>query len=203
MPRIVVTLIFLFAAVDLKDTWEAGPPAFKAENKELNPSVKFEGEKMIVSNRGNGISTKRFPNGATFSTTWKWTKGREEGNYHDHLCVAFATDGKQRAWPGEIESGIVVRFNSGSGSVGVEKWEKDKKDPKLLAFKDGLTFKRGVAYTLRIVHLPDAVIVSVDDQRVITAEGVYRGDKIAVYNREPVAGVEKESELTEVSLVPE
>ena len=197
-----VLLCWLLCAADVKDTWEAGPPAFKTEQEEFQPSVRFEEKKVVLENRGILVSKKSFPEGAVFTATWRWISGEEQGKYQDHLCVVFATDGKQRAWPAEIEAGLVVRFNPASGSVGIEKHEKGSKDNALLAFKDGLKFERNTGYKLRIVHSPKGVEVNVDGKKIVSAEVVMKGDKVAGYDREPVAGIKKKSELEEPDVVP-
>jgi hypothetical protein len=159
---------------------------------------------ITLRNRGRAVVTENCPDGAIVKFDWKWTEGDLEKKYPDHLCVALLTDNLHRKkWSHELAHGVVVRFNPGSGGVGIEGWLPDKDEGDSLAFKDGFTFEKGKEYAIVVSYTPEKVSVTVDRGEPIVAviPVKYRsGARLGVYNREPVAGIVKESVLTKVSV---
>lgn len=189
-----LVMCMLLSASPTED-WQEG------QMTRLLPSVNVTDDVVTLRNRGL-IASRRSYDEATVSFVWKWTKGEEAGKYQDHLCVVFGTDGSQRSWAYEIQEGVLVRFNPGSGGVTVEQWLRDKDDGVRLGSKDGFTFARDTEYSMRIVVAKGKLTVSVDGNEAVTIDlpKEHRGGKVAIYNREAVAGVVKESKLTKLTI---
>lgn len=185
----------LLLAASPTDDWEESPAT------RLSPSVHITDDVVTLRNRGLIVSQRSYDD-ATVSCVWTWTKGDERGQYQDHLCVVFGTDGNQRRWAQEIQYGILVRLNPGSGGITVEQWQKDKDDGVRLGSKEGFTFARDTGYDVRIVAAQGKLTVSINGKQAITVDlpKAYRGGKVAIYNREAVAGIVKESTLAKLTI---
>ncbi len=177
--------------------FDVGPPAYAVATQ---PLVLRQPGSLILRNRGIAVTKDAYPDGAKITFDWTWTEGVEEKKYHDHLCVAVMTDGKQRAkWSHELQGGVVVRFNPGSGGVTIEGWSAGKDEGESLASKTGLVFEKGKSYAIMVEYTKTELVVSVDGKAVVDAKipAKYRGegDKVAFYNRESVAGIPHASTL--------
>lgn len=198
MLTAVVVAVLFFGAIE--DQWKVTLPfEVKKDLEQFAPSVKFNRKSATLRNRGSMATKEDYAEGATFRATWRWTKGKEEGKYHDHLIVAFFSSGNHRQKRSyEVVDGLSFRFNPGAGGVAVEHFEADK-DPVFVAKKTGLIFERDKDYQITVEATKKHFIVSIDGNAVLkgnTPEGLI-GKKIVVYNREPNAGVEMESILTD------
>jgi len=168
----------------------------------LAPYVHITDECVTLRNRGILVSKKMYDEVA-ISFTWKWTEGDEAGKYQDHLCVVFGTDGEQRpAWSHEIDHGTLVRLNPGSGGITVELWQTAAREARQLGSKDGFTFARGMEYDVRMVVKDGKLTVFVDGTEAVTVDlpKEYQRGRVAIYDRESVAGVVKESQLTKLAI---
>lgn len=195
----LVTVLFGVAA----EQWDVVRPFKVSEDKkQFSPDVIIKDSSVTLRNRGTLVSKDEYPAGATIKTTWKWTKGTAEGKYHDHLLVVLFSSGKQEKWPFEVTDGLSIRFNPGAGVVSVEHLAIGK-DPVVVAKAADLTFERDKEYALEITADRKNVAIKIDGKEVVAGkvpEGL-AGKKIVVYNREPVAADEKESILTNLTLV--
>jgi hypothetical protein len=199
-------LLLVSVAYGAEPAFESGTSPFKVrdEAKQFAPTAVVRDDAITLRNRGVAVSKADYPAGATVSFSWKWTEGDLEKKYPDHLCVVVLTDGVLREkWSHEIAKGVLVRFNPGSGAVQVEGWLADKNESEQLASKDGFTFEKGKEYAVKIAYTPAKVVVTVDGGGPIEAAVPEKfrmgGKKICFYNREPVAGIVKESVLTKLS----
>jgi hypothetical protein len=195
-------LPLLCAAAD--PTFDVGPPAYAVATQPL--VLRADNGSLVLRNRGIAVTKDVYPDGATVTSDWAWLEGVPEMKYQDHLCVAVLTDGKQRTkWSHEIQKGVVVRFNPGSGGIGIEGWLADKDESELFAFKDGFTFEKKTKYAISVEYSKAEITVSVDGKAVVDAKipEKYRGggDKVAFYNRESVAGVPHASKLEKIEIV--
>jgi len=200
--KIVLVMVVLCAAIE--EQWNVILPfEVKKGAEQFSPSVKFDKKIVTLRNRGSIATKESYGEGATFKTTWRWTKGKEEGKYHDHLLVVFFSSGNHRPkWPCEVIDGLSFRFNPGAGGISVEHLEADK-DPVSVKKKAELVFERDKDYQVVVQATPKNFIVSIDGNVVLQGDvpkGL-TGKKIVVYNREPVAGVEMESVLTDPLLI--
>lgn len=191
-------------AESVKAAWEPVKPAFKANKEKFDPTVEFQKDGTIVmANRGMLLSRNEFPKGATVKCRWSWIS--EEPNvYPDQLAVALRTDGdRKRQWSFEIDDALVVRLNPHStGSVFVQIYERGK-DEVEIGRKQGIAFKMGDSHDIEITDLGDRITVRIDgkevlEQKVDPSDG--GGKKVAVYNREPVAGKRKVSTATDLTI---
>lgn len=185
--------------------WTAGPKHAPIAGKD--PKVTFGKDAVTLQNRGSVVSNESYPKGATLSCLWKWTKGVEEGKYHDSLAICLRTDGKlKEQWSHEIKEAVVVRFEPAGGSIIVTK-EKEGDETEVYFRKDD-TFKikmeKGTEYALKIVDRKDAIEVYFDGKLVYKGKlpAKSRNYRWAIYNREGVANVFHESVLRELKIAP-
>lgn len=201
--QLFLVLCFPLLGFSAEPSLDTGPPAYAVATQ---PLVLRGRESIILRNRGIVITKDEFRTGGILTFDWAWTEGVEEMKYHDHLCVAVLTDGKQREkWSHELQKGVVVRLNPGSGGIGIEGWLTDKNESELLAFKDGLTFEKGKQYKISVEFSKAAIAVSVNGKAVVDAKipEAYQGggNKLAFYNREAVAGIPHASTLSKIDIV--
>lgn len=201
---VLVTFAFLFSAPAANSQesikWKAGPPAFKVKEglEKFAPVVKIEGDKILIRNRGLLVSEKQHKAGATLEFTSKWTQGKDEGFYQDVMTVVFKTTGEQRAkWSHEISDGIAVRFAAHGKTVSVEHFKVGEQSPVLLA-RAQFVSERGKEQTIKISEDQSVISIHVDEKEVLFCKiPILDGPAyIALYNREPVAAVEQEWQVT-------
>jgi hypothetical protein len=190
----------------LQKDWESVQPfEFETKKKELKPETKIGKQSITLRNRGM-VTTKKEYNkdekGKTVvSLTWKWVKG--EGNtYDDHLALVLRTDGTQRqkrSW--EAENGILVKFTPGQVILAQIKGDYHE---GLATATIGVTL--GEENQIRVTDDGQQVEVyfGTGKDPIISKQVGRINDltdrKISLYNREPVAGVEHESYLTNVKI---
>lgn len=171
--------------------------------KTLAPSVQQNREKRtcILRNRGTIVSQQMYPDDVTLSFTWKWTEGDLEKKYPDHLAIVLFSSAEQKKWPFEVDEGVVIRFNPGARHAIVQHF-KEAQEVTRLATMDGLTFDKNTKYKIKIEATKATIVVSVDGEKVLEAKvpEELKGQKVLIYNREPVAGIVKESVLTELTI---
>lgn len=200
-----------FTLADPKKADKAGfdiaEPAFKTKKNELDPVAEIKDDSTVVlANRGLILSKGEFKEGCVVRLKWTWTS-EDTMTYPDHLMVVFRTNGKQKEkWTFGIDEGLQVRLNPhGKGFVEVEKWEKDKEGVSLLGrSKDDVSFSTDKTHDITISDAGDVIVVEVDGKEVLRQKvdpkdgsGTW---KIAIYNREPVAGFRKVSTLTDLKV---
>lgn len=180
--------------------WRAGDSVSEAEG-EFKQSVQI-GADGAVTLRNRGMLVSRQPHAkAVVSLRWKWTEGhRENGPYPDHLAVVLRTGGQQRAdWAFEIVDGIVVRLcPSAGGFVTIEEF-KPVGVPRQLA-RAAVALKKGTVYALKVDDEGTLIRVSVDGKELLSFPVQEGQGRVSLYNREPVAGVVKESVVTELRI---
>jgi hypothetical protein len=178
--------------------WDINLPI--PNNGDQSSSVTIDGEMITLRNRGTLVSKQEYPNGAVVSATWRWTQGRVEGKYHDCLTIGVFTSGKQPQWSFEVDDGIVVGFNPAGESISVHRM---RRDPERLAITK-MRFEKDRDYRIVVEATLATLTVLVDGKKMVSC-GLPRdrgGKRIAVYNREPVAAVVKESVLTQLKILP-
>lgn len=147
---------------------------------------------IVLTNRGIAVTKVEFEQKPfEFNFRWLWTEGREADRYHDTLAVALWTSSKQKQeWSHEIEDGFVVKFMPHQSRIVVHHHKQGEKSPTDIAEVTDLEFKRYIPYHILIRCYGKKLVVIVDSKTVIdeTIPAMKKG-KIAVYNREPVAGV--------------
>jgi hypothetical protein len=187
----VVLLVAFLSAVG--DDWDAACPA-------PDSTVTFRQTAATLQNRGTLVSKKPFPNGAIVTTTWRWTKGPIETKYPDMLVFAFFTTGKQRPWAHEITDGAVVRFGP-PDTIYIQR--STPGEFETLA-KGEMKMVMGTDYKIAIEATPAEIRVLVDDKLIASAplKETFTGQKVAIYNREGVGGVLKESLLLNLIVLP-
>ena len=165
----------------------------------------IEGRTITLQNRGIVLSKEEFPDGCCISFQWKWTKGREAGAYQDVLAVAFCTDGKLNRWPHEVAEGVVVRLQAHAKEIQIA-YIKEGTDARPQSRKPDVPIERDTWYMVRIVCGDDEIAVYFGHDH---SKPILRGPMpsdlgeehlVAIYNREIVAGVVKESVLRDVEL---
>ena len=115
LPLVFLCSLPLLCAA-AEPAFDVGPPAYRVQTQPL--ALRDKDGSLILRNRAIVVTKDAYPDGATVTSEWTWTEGVEEMKYQDHLCVAVLTDGKQREkWSHELQRGVVVRFNPGSGGV--------------------------------------------------------------------------------------
>ena len=82
------------------------------------------------------------------------------------------------------------------GQVRVEEFKKDG-DSRLLA-REPIALTKGTEYTLKVEDEGDTIRVTVDGKGLLAVPVQEGKGLVALYNREPVAGVAKESVVTEL-----
>lgn len=169
----------------------------------LSPTATVDGDSIQLANRGVVVSKTSYPQGFTLAFDWKWIEGSKVGAYEDVLTVAFRTDGKLNAkWSHEIVEALVATFQAHDGKITIERRLPGKPGETLAAIR-GITFKRNQVYQIE-VRDDEELEVSVNQGRIaylkIPAPQRGKDSKVAIYNREAVAGVRKVSKLSHVSL---
>lgn len=203
-------------AQNLQDTWEVGKSYVGTDEKKfkipddprynhLRPVSEVTKNTIALVNRGLVVTKQPIPENQQMfvSFNWSWVEGRESDRYPDHLVVALYTTGTQRQnWSHEVVDGVVVRFDPTEKQMSIQHHQKgDEFKPKLLAAKD-MEFKRFESYQVTISEREGKIYVVLNGQRMLEASvpPVTFGRKIALYNREPVAGVRHVSLLSNVEL---
>ncbi len=210
---LAVTVVFCTAVVaalagEQSTTWKAGEPAFtKSKDKKFHSSATIDNEKVTatLNNRGIILSTADYPDGAELSLTWEWKEGKDEGAYQDVLSVVVMTDGAQRPWSHEIRSGVAVQFSAPDSSIFVRRYISDEHSPKLLAKQTHVSFERNKKYGLRIAYDKTNLQVFMGDDRepLVSADlPPITNARIALYNREPVAGHLQLTQITNLFVNP-
>lgn len=173
-------------------------PVVPVSTTKLDPPEVIDYVSLI--NRKPQVSSRYYPQGATVRGLWKWKKGG--GKYPDHLCVTFFTDGRQRKWPQEVDSGLVVRFTADSVSIATHHPTGDKP----LKTVGNLSFKKGTSYDIEVDCTLERVTVTVDGKEIAAADVPkdFRrvGGKIFFYNREKVGGTDHVSGIWNVRMEP-
>ncbi len=181
---------------DLNKMWKEGP-AFETMFKKLPPTAKIKDDMVTLKNRGLLLSKAEYKNGFRLSFTWQWVEG--EGSYPDILAVALKTDGAQRAWPGEIDNGIVVRF--GPRRTAIEHWKSGEDGDPNPETKD-FAAEKNTTYKIVIEEKDGDVSVTINDVQLRRRiEGV-KNYRIAIFNREPTAMTLHESWIQDLRLTP-
>lgn len=164
----------------------------------IHSSVQFKDNEIVLRNRGTILSKESFEQGVVVEVTWKWTAG------DDFLTIGLSTDGRQRGWAHDLYEGIVVRVNpAGKGIITIERLTDGENDsPELIASTKALSFPRDTPFKLRIVDDGTHITVIVDGKEVLKAAAKDRGklSRVALFNREAVAGVQHESVLTDLTV---
>lgn len=202
----VLSLFLTTTATQAQELFVASPTGFKVEGRpELSSSVAFNGSEVRLANRGMVVSEKAnvFDVGAEVSATVTFLEG--DGTYADSLSVAFHTDGKRAPKYGEVASGIVVAFESHVDRIVIRHMIPEAKDGNpILAQVDGITMENGKPYSIRVVERRGKVTVEFDGKEVLAAtipvDAVFQGHYVALYNREPNAGVRKVTRLEKLIL---
>jgi hypothetical protein len=197
-------LLFSLCVVSASNDWIVQKPVAGANSPAgLLSAVEWREGAAVLQNRGTLLSKESFEAGLTLECTWKWTKGSETGKYHDHLCICLATDGRQRGWSHEITEGILIRFNPGSSAILVSR-HRDEAPDELLATTEDFPMARGTLHKLKIVDDGKRLEIYFDDleKPALVTNVKVRGKsrRVAIYNREPVAGDIKESVLANLTI---
>lgn len=181
--------------------WEPVLHSSKFKGKpELDAQVRLEKDRIVLRNRGMIVSKKEFPKDKgkiVVSFTCKWNKG--DGAYQDDLAIILRTSAEQRQqWSHEVLNGLLVRLNLTAGEVQVVQVQGKNHE---LVGQSGHMFKNNVEYKVRIIDDGQRLQIFIDDGK----EPVFDknapphdtdGKKIALYDREPVGGVEHEVIIT-------
>lgn len=205
MQNVLTVCVLAVSFVVSDDTWEAGPPAIKVGDAEVDSRAVIEKDSITLRNRGIAVSKKSFPKGATFQCFWKCTEGGDSGSSDaDVLAVVFRTDGAQRERPYEIREGLVVKFQAHARRISLEHWKDGVKSPDILAEVNDIEMKKGVDHKIKIVDHAGKVDVYFEDfsTPILTKEypkDLLRSDRVAAYNREPMGGL-KVAVLSDVKI---
>ena len=168
----------------------------------MSPTIDIaEDGTVTFANRRALVSKDDFPKGCTIKCKWQWTAG-DPGKYPDHFAIVLRTNGKQRKWPHEAEEGFVVKLNPSEGGFVQVSEFKQELPPQEVARKRDLGFGQSTIHDIEVTDGGDKIIVKVDgkdalDVRVEKERGPF---KVAMYNREPVAGIRKVSRVTDLHI---
>jgi hypothetical protein len=104
----------------------------------------------------------------------------------------------------QIEEGLVVRFNpAGEGNVHLEEWKGGK---STLLASGQVEMKPSAAYQVHVTDRDSEISVRVGARQVLryrAGDDVFsKSRKVAIYNREGVAGVKKVSTLRGLFIAP-
>ncbi len=171
----------------------------------LRPHATVGEKSIFFENRGiartkNPVAKKK---PVTLEFTVIFLEGQEGERYHDSFAVVLHTSGNQReAWPHEISDGIAVKLMAHQNRIVIHHYKPGVFTPDLVNDAGGIVFKRYQPYKLKIVDDGNHNLkVFVDEKEMINAKiPETEGDQIALYDREPVAGVRKTLIVMYVSL---
>lgn len=209
---------------NLQKQWKEGEPAFRVpeEHEEYKPDANFEDDVVTLKNRGRIVSRESYPNGSTIEFTWTWKNDKDDEEadrlYPDHLAVVLRTSGKPQKEPAfEIQDGIALRFMPNDRCIypdlfrGYE--EGKRKGPERFRDENGkkmhskeLEMQEDTPYKVKVVDRDDSIQVFFGDNPEPVLELTRKhglpdrpeepeNNLVAIYDREPVAGVIKESKL--------
>ena len=199
MRQFVFLVLSAAFAVEFDDQWEIAPSPVKANLQKFKPEVNLMGDIVVLQKRGLLLSKKEYKE-FDLAFEWKWLNDPPDETYPDHLCVVLATDGKQREdWSHEIQKGLVIRFipNLG-GSVSIVDENGIQEGVELIK-KDQIGLERAKIHKIKITYAKEILTVEVNKEAIQIKRSNLKG-KIAIYNRERVGGVIKESQLTKLRL---
>ena len=204
MKKLILMLLVVVAAESkaaayARNDWKVGELVAPGSAAMIN------GRTITLRNRGIVLSKKEFPRGCYMSFQWKWTKGREAGAYQDVLAIAFHTDGELNKWPHEVLKGLVVRFEAHGKDIQIA-YMKEGTDARPQSRKSDVPIERDTWYEVTIVCGREQIAVYFGDDhskpilRAPMPSDLGEDHLVAIYNREIVAAVVKESILKEVRL---
>ncbi len=163
------------------------------------PDVQLDHGRLILTNRGYLISRDEFPDGVSIEFQWMWTDGRK--SYCDDLTVAVRTSGTHRgAWPHEVDDGIAIRFCPEQKTISI----LDQFTMKPIDFAVGLKMDRNEWHNIRITDDNQTISIYLNNMRSpkLSVTTGYTSGKhcIALYNREAVGGINKESVIDDLAI---
>lgn len=161
-------------------------------------------EEWILRNRGWLVSAAQFPRGVRVEFDWEWTEG--EGTYSDILTVGLATSGRpgNKTWTREIQDGLRLLFapHPAPGNIVI----RDTKTEKQLARTWGPRLAKSNELHVRIDYYGEEVRIHLNHSDEPSLLGSVPREmtfqRVAIYNRERVAGIDKESRLRNLQLTP-
>ena len=186
-------------AVVFKDSLD-GPVLNQEHWRVRRPQVIMDNGVLRLKDRGYLVTAAEFPKGVSVRFRWQWIQG--EGEYCDILSVAVRTSGVPDKWPHEVEDGIVVKFepNQGTANSGFVRIT-DRSQPRELAIRKGLVISKFVWHEIKVTDDGNTIAVYFGDDSVpvatVDVPDAAKHHHVAIYNREPVADVSKESLLSE------
>lgn len=162
------------------------------------PSARIANGTLHLTNRGFAVTKQEFAAGVDLRFQWMWTDGKE--SYSDNLSVALHTDGQiHPVWTNEIEQGLVVKFTPFGDEVMVAPYESGTALPASAVKATNVTMPKDVWHTIRIVNNGGGISVFVNDSSKPVLVDSRQFDaahhRIAFYNREAVADLDKASRI--------
>ncbi len=175
--------------------------------------VREEGGHLRLLNRGSVVTQAECPAPMELELDWQWVDVAADPNYTDNLSVGLRTTGThQREHAYKLLDGVVVDFNSHRGAVYVY----DAQAPasgETISPRGEVKFAAGKWYHLRVTDDGKRVSVYVSGPDIdrkyakepviaVDVTGVYTGRRVALFNREYVAGANHESRIDNVVVRP-
>ena len=205
IPQAPNTTVFAetFAASALNpDRWEVILPSPQDPAKHLFPAsqVTLVQGKLSLRNRGYLVTRQEYSANVRICLKWMWQPIQSDfpsdvGVYADHLAIALHTTGKPHAqWAYDIVDGLVVKFYAGINEVEII----DSFRHERLGIARNIALLQWAWHELCVEDAGTEIRVYCNSaqpilQVPITNKPHAKLHKIAIYNREPVAMVVKES----------
>lgn len=212
---LLLPFVLLFAQGEkgFEKEWRAAPSfegsPFEGQHPLLEPLVAFgqmgKDPVVVLRNRGMIVTREKYTKGFSLEFEWMWVHGREEQGLLDGLCVAFHTKGEQRTWGAEIKEGVVARLWAPGKKIALEQFRALEEASVSLGERGGTDFARFVWHKVSLTVKADGNIELHVGGQILTAKVGDReqgADYIAIYNREAVHGVPKESVLRNIVIKP-
>jgi hypothetical protein len=196
----------------LQDTLQSR--AFRSDLwKTPRPTVKPHNEFLSLVNRGYLVTQQEFPGPVSITFEWLWIEPDVYApQYSELLCVALRTRGvPNEKWPFDITDGAVIGFNAWGNMITVS--EAITIGPQKGSGMLSTPMLPEEWHEIRVDDDGSAISVYIKGPRidkrhwkepVLQTTRVKHADKhhIAIYNREPVAGVRHESRIRNVKIMP-
>lgn len=171
----------------------------------LRPVVVEEDGHIRLQNRGYLVTRKGFPSAKTIEFDWRPVDLAHYPHYAEILTVALHTTGKPRPKHSyEVQDGLVIKLDAQDGLIVV--YREDDAAGFGQTERGAVALPAGKWHRVRIVDTLESVAIFVSGPAIskespdkplldVPYAGSFRGEKIAIYNRELVAEVPHESHI--------
>lgn len=189
----------------LRHWQEVTPPKTEVFPQDCqSPSADFiDHTTIVLRNRAFVVSRNEYSSGVVVQFRWMWTEGK--GLYSDNLALAVRSDGiPRRKWSHEVNEGVVIRLVPNGNLIEAFAFVGDQARAEPLGKTLNLRFPRDVWHEVRVVDDYKTIDIYLDsfDAPIFSIPRVHNGTshRVAIYNREPVGGTDKESIISQIAI---